>query len=105
MTPERWADLRAKVKSDFQVLAEYDEDFDNGTASVLEFMGPMGKMKMKLVSQAKVLDKKTQYSNRIGSDVKVEYVYDPEVKVHHLEIYQWSEDKGDWFKVDGGAFA
>ncbi|MFA5126647.1 MAG: hypothetical protein WC465_01430 [Patescibacteria group bacterium] len=104
MTPERWSDLKSEIKSKFSVLAEYQEELDSGTSEVLEFVGPMGKIKIKLLSQAKVLGKKTQYSNRIGSGVKVEYIYDPEVKVHHLEVYQWSEDRDDWLKVEGTGF-
>lgn len=67
-------------------------------AEVMEFNSPVGKMKLKYVTRPRLLDKKTGYSNRIGSNVKVDYVYSDTETVSHMEAYQWSDTRADWQK-------
>ena len=58
-------------------------------------------MKLELVSKSVVLDKKTFYSNRIGSETKVEYVYSPDEKSHKFMAYKWDDGEGEWMEIDG----
>ena len=60
----------------------------------------MGKMKVRFVTKPKLLDKKTSYSNRIGSGVKVDYVFSDKESVSHLEVFQWSDESNDYKKIE-----
>lgn len=100
MTKERWQEIKLQIKDSFGLDNEYEEALNPGTAEVLEFKGPQGKMKVRFVEKPRVLDKKTAYSNRIGSGVKVDYVYSETDFVSHLEIFVWSEERNDWQKLE-----
>ncbi len=99
MLPERWQELKKEIKNKFGSDDVYEEELDHGSQEVVEFLSPLGRLKLCYVKMPKVLDKKTLYSNRIGSGVKVEYIYDPDNFAYHLEIYRWSEDGNDWEKL------
>ncbi len=100
MNQERWEEIQKKIKQSFEVSDEYDEDLDPGQAEVLEFDGPAGKMKVRFVTKPKLLDKKTLYSSRIGSGVKVDYVFSDKDFVSHLEVFQWSDESNDYKKIE-----
>lgn len=100
MTNERFQEIKANIKENFVLEDEYQEDLDPGIAENLQFVGPQGKMLLRFVTRPKLLDKKTTFSNRAGSDVKVDYVYSQDETSSHLEIYRWLDDKEDWEKID-----
>jgi len=100
MNQDRWREIKTQIKQNFELLEEYNEDLDPGTAQILEFIGPSGRTKIRFVSRPKVLDKKTTYSNRAGSGVKVDYVYSPDELVNYFEAFVWSDDTGDWQKLE-----
>lgn len=98
MTLEKWEEIKQKILSSFEILnqetltnEERREDIE-----IIEFMGPAGKMKVEWITRPKVLDKKTQYSNRIGSSVKVDYIYSPDEVTHTFKVYNWSEPAAAW---------
>jgi hypothetical protein len=99
MTEERWREIKQQIKTTFGLASEYNEALDPGTAEVVEFISPQGKMKARFVTRPRMLDKKTSYSNRIGSGVKVDYVYSETESVSHLEIFIFSEERNDWQKM------
>lgn len=102
MHPDKWPEIKEKIKSSFVVAAERlekDEERSEQT-EILEFQGPLGKMKVEWISRPKVLNTKTHYSNRIGSNVQVDYIYSPDELTHTLKVYQWDEARGDWQKVE-----
>lgn len=103
MTPDRWEEVRKLISNQFEVTDEYSLELDPGTADVLEFISPLGKLQVRFVKKPKVLDTKTTYSNRVGSDVKVEQVLSDEETVSHLEVFKWDDAKDDWseFSADG----
>ncbi len=100
MTEERWQDVKQLINSTFTVKDEYEEDLDPGMAEVIEFEGPQGLIQAKFVTKPRLLDKKTSYSNRAGSDVKVDYIFSKDDFSSHLEVYIWSEAKNSWEKID-----
>lgn len=100
MTTERWQEIKANIKQNFSIEDNYEEDLEPGIAELIEFIGPQGRTLLRFVTKPKLLDKKTSFSNRAGSDVKVDYVYSDEETVSYLEVYNWSEDKDDWIKLD-----
>ncbi len=103
MTTERWQEIKAQIRADFELIEEYQEDLDPGVAEVVEFNGPSAKMKLKYVTRPKLLEKRTGYSNRIGSNVNVDYIYSTSETTSHLEAWQWSEGRGDWEKFSAQA--
>jgi hypothetical protein len=100
MNSERWQEVKKQIQQNFSVLDDYDEDLEPGIAEVLEFEGPQGQMKVKYVTRPKLLDKKTSYSNRIGSGVDVKYVFSDDEFVSHLEVYVMSAETNDWQKIE-----
>ena len=106
MNLERWEQLKVMVRDDFTVLNEIEKEQVNEHEQLdsIEFEGPIGRIKLNLISKPRILDKKTTYSNRIGSDVKVDYVYSADERVYKLHAYKWSDDGNDWQEMDAGSF-
>lgn len=100
MNQERWGEIKQNILSSFEVRDQYTEDLDPGSAEVIEFDGPQGLMQVKFITRPRLLDKKTSYSNRAGSNVKVDYVFSETDFVSHLEIFTWSETRNDWQKLE-----
>ena len=107
MNPERWEQIKMMVKEKFEILNQTEEEcaIGVGTVQIIEFEGPIGRMKLEFISKPRILDKKTTYSNRIGSDVKVDYVYSENEETHHLKAYKWDEAAERWSDIDAAAFA
>jgi len=103
MTKERWKEIKVHIKENFGIADEYEQDLEPGVAEIIEFDGPEGKILVRFVTKPKLLDKKTSFSNRAGSDVKVDYVFSEDETVSYLEVYKWSESKDDWEKLDAEA--
>ena len=58
-----------------------------------------GKMKLEWVEKARLLDKKTTYSNRIGSEVKIDKIYSQDEKVSYMNAYKWNITTEEWEEV------
>jgi len=107
MTPEKWKKIIGNVKDNFKVDDEGTTHMDEeGGIDIeyVEFKGPLGRMRLEYVIRPVVLDKKTTYSKRIGSETAVEYVYSEDEKSHSLIAYKWDEGKDEWTEIDGSAF-
>lgn len=105
MTPEKWENIVGNIKDNFSVEKEEKEHREEQGGVDVEYIifeSPLGKVKLEFISKPVVLDKKTNYSRRIGSDVKVEYVYSQEEKTHSLNAYQW--DGEEWKKIEADSF-
>ncbi|MBT6691294.1 hypothetical protein HOB10_03110 [Candidatus Parcubacteria bacterium] len=103
MTETKWKEIKQQLRDNFEIEDEYEEDFNPGVSEALEFTGPQGKMKVRFVVKPRMLDKKTEYSNRAGSNVKVEYVYSEDEFVSYLEAFTWSDASNDWQKIESEA--
>ncbi len=107
MNLDRCKDIIGNIKDKFEVLdyqKEHHEEQGGLDLEYIIFNSPLGRVKLEFISKPVVLDKKTNYSRRIGSDVKVEYVYSEEEKTTKMEAYKWDESSDDWMKIDGGMF-
>lgn len=100
MTKEKWNEIKIHIKNSFGIEEEYEDDLDPGIAEILEFNGPKGRMMLCHITKPKILDKKTSYSNRAGSAVKVDYVFSDKEFSSYLELYTWSEENDDWEKME-----
>ena len=107
MTPEKWKDITGNIKDNFEVKDEGQTHVDEeGGMDIeyIEFNGPLGKMRLEFVIKPVILDKKTIYSNRIGSETSVDYVYSDDEKSHQLVAYKWDENQDDWIEIEASNF-
>ena len=107
MNIEKWQSILGNIKDNFDFQGEGQEHLDeDGGIDIdfIEFKGPLGLMRLEFVSRPVVLDKKTTYSNRIGSETKVDYIYSPDEKSHRLNIFKWDEGINDWQEMDSKNF-
>ena len=107
MTPEKWKDITGNIKDNFEVLDEGITRMDDeGGVDIeyVEFRGPLGKMRLEFIAKPIVLDKKTTYSRRIGSETKVDYVYSESEKNFILMAYKWDEANDNWVEIDNASF-
>ncbi|MBU1164176.1 hypothetical protein KKA15_01265 [Patescibacteria group bacterium] len=104
MTDEKWLDIKAKIQDNFELLDErieiLPEERGKGEVEIIEFTGPLGKMRLERTTQPLVIDKKTIGSRRIGSDTQVEYIYSDTEKVHKFKAYQYNEDSESWIEME-----
>ncbi|MFH0950990.1 MAG: hypothetical protein V1765_00765 [bacterium] len=107
MQPDRWHDLLDQVREKFKVEDEGKEHSEEYGGSQLEFVifdGPLGRVKLEFITKPKVVDKKLTYSNRIGSDVEIDYIYSQTEKVHQFLLYRWDEAAEGWQPLDQSQF-
>jgi hypothetical protein len=107
MQLEKWQEIIGNIKDNFKVEESGNEHLeDEGGVDVeyIVFDGPLGKMRLEFVSKPVILDKKTKYSNRIGSETVVDYIYSKEEKTHKLKAYKWDEALNDWVEMDAKNF-
>ncbi|MFA6170993.1 MAG: hypothetical protein WCW77_04025 [Patescibacteria group bacterium] len=107
MLPDRWKDILGNIKDNFKVEEEgaYRVDEEGGIdVEFIVFNGPLGKMRLEFISKPVVLDKKVSFSNRIGSQSEVKYIYSEDEKSHKLMISKWDEGQDDWVEVDAKNF-
>jgi len=107
MTEEKWKDVVGNIKDNFKVEdegTERSEEMGGIDVKFIIFTGPLGKMKLEFATKPVVLDKKTNYSNRIGSETKVNYIYSDTEKSCRLSAYKWDEVRNDWTEIDGEMF-
>ncbi|NCD00539.1 hypothetical protein EOL94_00350 [bacterium] len=108
MTIEKWKDILGRVKDGFEVEDEgRDHIEDEGGVDVeyIIFKSPQGRFRLEFVSKPVVLDKKTMFSKRIGSETKVEYVYSDEEKMNRMIAYKFLEDDEAWEEMDPKIFS
>jgi len=108
MLPEKWQEIIGRIKDGFPVEETEKVHLDEEGGLDIEyiiFKGPLGRMKLEFISRPVVLDKKTKYSNRVGQQTVVEYVYSPDEFSHKLKAYKWDEAVGDWAEMEAKSFA
>lgn len=107
MLPEKWQQIVGKIKDNFKVEADGKESFEDEGGLEVEyiiFSGPLGRMKLEFITKPAVIDKKTKYSNRVGAETVVEYVYSQTEKNHRLKAFKWDEGINDWLEMEAKKF-
>jgi len=104
MTEEKWKDIISQIKDDFEVLEQETKQLEGipGQVEYIIFNGPVGKIKLELISKPLVVDKRAIGSKRIGSKSRVEYIYSDTEKVHTFKAYKWDEVQNDWMEMEAG---
>jgi len=108
VNPNKWEQLIFLAEENFGIDNQFSEDFvvfENskgekvmGKKEIVEFEGPLGKMRLEKTTRPRVIDKKVLSSKRIGSKVAVEYIYSDDEPVVELKIYKKDAD-GEWEEV------
>ena len=107
MTKDKWEQIVDKLQdqfSDFEKYAKELDDDSGGSMEVVEFTGPLGKMKLEFTTKPRLLGEKTSYSNRIGATVQVEKQYDPDEQVSYMNAYK-QDLAGEWEEMNAAAFS
>jgi len=97
---DKWTETKNKILDNFDVINQetlQDED-GHGIKEIIEFNGPMGDIKLEMSIRDLILDKHANYSNRIGSDVKVDYNYSDTEKTNRLRTYK--KVAGEWEEIE-----
>jgi len=107
MTIERWQDILANIRDDLKVVEHKKEHIEEEGGVDIEYIifdGPVGRMRLEFIIKPLVLDKKVNYSNRIGSEAKVDYIYSKNEKTHIFMAYKWDEAENDWVECSADSF-
>jgi len=103
MTDDRWQEIKDMVKKNFSIaenqILDLPAEEGGGTKEEVIFNGPLGKMKLEYSIKPLVIDKKTTYSKRIGSETKVTYITSDIEKVRKMQAFKWDEPSQDWEKI------
>lgn len=108
MNPNKWEQLIFLAEEKFGIDKQYSQDFVvsessrgekvMGKKEIVEFEGPLGKMRLEKTTRPRVIDKKVLSHKRIGSGVAVDYIYSDDEPVVELKIRKESSD-GEWEEV------
>ncbi|NQT49249.1 hypothetical protein HQ571_00990 [Candidatus Kuenenbacteria bacterium] len=99
MQDDKWHDILDRVKEQFEIQMQETEPHSNierGQVETVIFESPIGRIKLVRTTTPRVLDKKTIYSARAGSDMNVQYEYSKTEYVHDLKIFKWDDVRDDW---------
>ncbi len=108
MNPTKWENLIYLVEERFGIDKKYSEDFEVaetsagekiiGQKEIVEFKGPLGRIKLEKISRPRVIDKKVLHTKRIGGKTAVDFVYSNSEPVVELKIYK-EEVNGEWEEI------
>lgn len=108
MVKEKWQQILGNALDNFEILEHESEHFDEMGGIDVEYIvfnSPLGKVRLEYEERPVVLDKKTAYSHRAGSETAVEYVYSKTEKTGRLNTYKWNDDLGDWEEIEAANFS
>jgi len=108
MTKEKWQDILENINEKFSVEEKGDEHLDDEGGVDIKFVvftGPLGKVRLEFISKPAILDRKTTYSKRIGSETNIEYVYSETERTEKLNAYKWDDLTQDWVEIEAKNFA
>lgn len=109
MNSNKWEDIIYQIEEKFGIGDRRTEKFIiaeqhtgekiYGQKEIVEFQGPLGKIKLEKVSQPKVVDKKILSSKRIGGKAAIDYIYSDEDKSEYVKIYKWDDITNQWTEI------
>lgn len=102
MNDQKWTDIINKIEGMYDIIEQAEEELDNNSYyQFCVFQTPMGKLKIERQKKPKIIDKQTQYSNRVGSSVNVNIVYSEDEFVDTIKLFQ--EKDNEWEEIDAKA--
>lgn len=102
MHQAKWEKLVDQIDRMFGFIEHTNDDYPDRHMSVetVVFDGASGRMKLERVVRPVVIDKKTSFTKRIGSEVGVEYVYSEDEFVDTVKLYRWDRLASQWRQID-----
>ena len=103
MSPEKWQATKNQIKSAFKDAEFFSEELkepDRGSIEILEFTGPLGRMRLEYTTKPLIIDKQVSGSRRIGSHHEVKYIFSETEISHIFNAFKWDEEKDDWVEID-----
>lgn len=107
MNIDRWQQIVEMIKSTFEVeeTGTTDSEERGGTETeYIIFTGPMGRLKLEFSTHPALVDTKTKYTKRIGSDIVIENRYSSTDTVSNLVVWKWDDDSDDWQAFEAPMF-
>ncbi|MCK4745064.1 hypothetical protein KAS41_03305 [Candidatus Parcubacteria bacterium] len=114
MTREKWQNIIGMIDDKFGIGDKRTEEEEIGQDAkgevvfeikdIVEFEGPLGKMRLELIIRPIVLDKKTNFSRRIGSGVEVKYIFSDSETSTKFRAFKWNRELESWDEIDAGMF-
>lgn len=106
MNQSKWLNLVDMVKNKFTVQSEGEEttDISGEVVKFIEWQNGDREMRAEFHLKPKVLDKKTFYSNRIGSGVKEEFIYADDEIVEFAKFFEKLPENDEWQEINMAKF-
>jgi len=97
---ERWYDLIDRIETQFEILQNTETALDTGPGKrhVVEFKSPLGRMRIERETRPVVLERKTHYSKRAGTQATEEFVYSDTEFSQRVSLYRFVD--GVWQEED-----
>ncbi len=102
MHQRKWEDLLDKIEKMFGFIEHQLEEYPERrmTFETAIFDGASGRIKLERTVKPVVLDTKTTYSKRIGSEVVTEYVLSDDECVDTVRFFRWDRLAREWKQID-----
>jgi hypothetical protein len=102
MHQRKWENLVDQIERVFGFIDHTTEEYPERrlTVETVEFDGATGRMKLERSVKPLVLDRKTTFSKRVGSDVEIEYVLSDDEFVDTVKYYRWDKLARQWRQID-----
>ena len=102
MHQKKWDELVDKIEKLFGFINHSVDEYPEQrmTVETVVFEGASGRMKLERSKKPLVVDKKTTFSKRVGSEVSVEYVLSDDEFVDTVKCYRWDALGREWSPVD-----
>ena len=100
MNDDRWYSLVEQIRTKFGLLEEAEHELEHGPGKLelVEFEGPLGRMRLERVTRPVVKERRTHYSKRIGGETSEEFIYEEGEFSHRVTLYRWVA--GTWQEED-----
>ena len=98
----KWEDLLDKIEKMFGFIEHTTKDYPERrmTVEMAVFEGASGRIKLERTVKPVVLDSRTSYSKRIGSEVVTEYVLSDDEYVDTVRFFRWDRLAREWKQID-----
>lgn len=102
MHQRKWEDLLDKIEKMFGFTEHTTDEYPERrmTVETAIFNGASGRIKLERTVKPVVLDTKTTYSKRIGSEAVTEYVLSDDECVDTVRFFRWDRLAREWEQID-----
>ena len=102
MSPERWEEVKEQVTTRYPVTLNERRPLPQdrpGTVEVIEFNGPLGRLRLEWTDEPLRLNTRALGSKRIGSSTTVVHEYSATERSHRFSVQRWDEQRQSWVEL------